>query len=114
MRPAFEALVIALLAVAVLTPVVRVMAVRLGAVAHPGGRHVHQTVIPRLGDTRDGGEKVAQRWSASEGGAREWVTAMYPLGRDGVARASIRFGCSTISGTCRRSRRSCSRWRPTC
>lgn len=49
MRPAFEALVLSLLAVAVLTPLVRVIAVRLGAVAHPGGRHVHQTAIPRLG-----------------------------------------------------------------
>lgn len=49
MRSAFEALVIALAVVAALTPLVRLMALRLGAVAVPGGRHVHQTAIPRLG-----------------------------------------------------------------
>ena len=49
MRSAFEALIIALVTVAILTPVVRVVALRLGAVAQPGGRHVHQTAIPRLG-----------------------------------------------------------------
>jgi len=48
-RSAFEALIIALVVVAILTPLVRLMALRLGAVAHPGGRHVHQTAIPRLG-----------------------------------------------------------------
>lgn len=49
MRSAFEALLIALAVVAVLTPMVRILAFRLGAIAHPGGRHVHQTAIPRLG-----------------------------------------------------------------
>lgn len=49
MRSAFEALVIALVVVAILTPLVRLMALRLGAVSVPGGRHVHQTAIPRLG-----------------------------------------------------------------
>ncbi|MFT3775377.1 MAG: MraY family glycosyltransferase [Minicystis sp.] len=49
MRSAFEALIIALVTVAILTPIVRVIALRLGAIAHPGGRHVHQTAIPRLG-----------------------------------------------------------------
>jgi UDP-GlcNAc:undecaprenyl-phosphate GlcNAc-1-phosphate transferase len=48
-RSALEALVVALLVVAVATPVVRLMALRLGAVALPGGRHVHQTSMPRLG-----------------------------------------------------------------
>ncbi|MFN7135026.1 MAG: glycosyltransferase family 4 protein, partial [Myxococcales bacterium] len=49
MRSAIEALIIALVVVAVLTPLVRVLALRLGAVAQPGGRHVHKTAIPRLG-----------------------------------------------------------------
>lgn len=49
MRSAFESLVIALAVVAALTPVVRLVALRIGAIAHPGGRHVHQTAIPRLG-----------------------------------------------------------------
>jgi UDP-GlcNAc:undecaprenyl-phosphate/decaprenyl-phosphate GlcNAc-1-phosphate transferase len=48
-RSAFVALVIALVAVAILTPLVRLVALRLGAVSVPGGRHVHQTAIPRLG-----------------------------------------------------------------
>ncbi len=49
MKIAFEALVLALVIVAALTPAVRVLAFRLGAVARPGGRHVHQKAIPRLG-----------------------------------------------------------------
>ena len=49
MKSALEALIGALLVVAVVTPVVRLMALRLGAVAQPGGRHVHQTSMPRLG-----------------------------------------------------------------
>ena len=49
MRSALEALVVALLVVAAATPVVRLLALRLGAVALPGGRHVHQTTMPRLG-----------------------------------------------------------------
>jgi len=48
-RSAFQALIIALGTVAVCTPLVRLMALRLGAVAQPGGRHVHKTAIPRLG-----------------------------------------------------------------
>jgi UDP-GlcNAc:undecaprenyl-phosphate GlcNAc-1-phosphate transferase len=48
-RHAILALFIALVAVAAATPVVRLVAVRLGAVAEPGGRHIHRTVIPRLG-----------------------------------------------------------------
>jgi hypothetical protein len=43
-------------------------------------------------DTREGGERIVRRWSASEGSERELVTAMYPLGRDSSARGSIRFG----------------------
>jgi UDP-GlcNAc:undecaprenyl-phosphate GlcNAc-1-phosphate transferase len=43
-------------------------------------------------DTADGGERSVRRWSGSEGGSRELVTAFYPLGRDGVARAAIRYG----------------------
>jgi UDP-GlcNAc:undecaprenyl-phosphate GlcNAc-1-phosphate transferase len=42
----------ALLAAAVtlaLTPLVRSVGIRLGIVAHPGGRHVHSGVIPRIG-----------------------------------------------------------------
>ena len=49
MKSALEALVVALLVVAAATPVVRLLALRLGAVALPGGRHIHQTAIPRLG-----------------------------------------------------------------
>jgi UDP-GlcNAc:undecaprenyl-phosphate/decaprenyl-phosphate GlcNAc-1-phosphate transferase len=48
-KSALEALIISLLVVAALTPAVRVLALRLGAVAHPGGRHVHERSIPRLG-----------------------------------------------------------------
>src|SRR5690349_21465896 len=43
------ALGLALLVVAFLTPLVFRLALHLGAVAHPGGRHVHQRTIPRLG-----------------------------------------------------------------
>lgn len=31
------------------TPLVRLMGTRLGIVAHPGGRHVHKGVVPRIG-----------------------------------------------------------------
>src|SRR5690349_14544583 len=48
-KNALWTLLIAVLAVAMLTPLVRRLAVRLGAVAQPGGRHVHQRSIPRLG-----------------------------------------------------------------
>src|SRR4051812_48953763 len=43
------ALVVAVVVVAALTPLVRRLALRLGAVAHPGGRHIHDRSIPRLG-----------------------------------------------------------------
>jgi len=49
MRHAVEALVVALVVVGLLTPLVRRLALRMGAVAQPGGRHIHQTAIPRLG-----------------------------------------------------------------
>jgi UDP-GlcNAc:undecaprenyl-phosphate GlcNAc-1-phosphate transferase len=45
----FEALVTALLVVVALTPLARALAFRVGAVAHPGGRHVHHQAIARLG-----------------------------------------------------------------
>ena len=48
-KSAFEALIVALLVVTALTPPVRLLAFRVGAVAHPGGRHVHQKSIARLG-----------------------------------------------------------------
>ena len=40
---------IAFFAVAMLTPFVARLAVRLGAVAQPGGRHVHEAATPRMG-----------------------------------------------------------------
>jgi UDP-GlcNAc:undecaprenyl-phosphate GlcNAc-1-phosphate transferase len=43
------ALALSLVVVAALTPLVRLLALRVGAVAHPGGRHVHGRSIPRLG-----------------------------------------------------------------
>jgi UDP-GlcNAc:undecaprenyl-phosphate GlcNAc-1-phosphate transferase len=43
------AFVVALVVVVALTPLVRALAFRVGAVAHPGGRHIHQKSIPRLG-----------------------------------------------------------------
>ncbi len=49
MKSAVSALLIAIAVVAVLTPLVRLLAFRLGAVAHPGGRHIHKRSIPRLG-----------------------------------------------------------------
>jgi UDP-GlcNAc:undecaprenyl-phosphate/decaprenyl-phosphate GlcNAc-1-phosphate transferase len=49
LKIALLAMVLALLVVAALTPMVRVLALRLGAVSAPGGRHVHQRSIPRLG-----------------------------------------------------------------
>ena len=49
MKIPFEALIIAIVIVAALTPLVRRLAFRLDAVAHPGGRHVHEATIPRLG-----------------------------------------------------------------
>jgi UDP-GlcNAc:undecaprenyl-phosphate GlcNAc-1-phosphate transferase len=49
MRSYFAAFLVAFLAAAVLTPLVRRLAFRLGAVSHPGGRHVHRSAVPRLG-----------------------------------------------------------------
>lgn len=44
-----QAFVVALLVTALLVPIVRRLAVRIGAMAHPGGRNVHRHVTPRLG-----------------------------------------------------------------
>ncbi len=49
MKSALEALILAIVVVAALTPLVRRLAFRLDAVAHPGGRHIHEVTIPRLG-----------------------------------------------------------------
>ncbi|MBC7266055.1 MAG: undecaprenyl/decaprenyl-phosphate alpha-N-acetylglucosaminyl 1-phosphate transferase [Coriobacteriia bacterium] len=53
MRGVVISLMIDALAAAVvtlaLTPAVRTVGIRLGIVAHPGGRHVHSGVIPRIG-----------------------------------------------------------------
>jgi UDP-GlcNAc:undecaprenyl-phosphate GlcNAc-1-phosphate transferase len=46
---ALEAFIVALLVAAILVPLVRRLAVRVGALAHPGGRNVHRHVTPRLG-----------------------------------------------------------------
>jgi len=48
-KSAFGALLIALLVVTAVTPLVRRLAFRFGAVSHPGGRHIHQRAVPRLG-----------------------------------------------------------------
>jgi UDP-GlcNAc:undecaprenyl-phosphate GlcNAc-1-phosphate transferase len=49
MRTYLTAFLVALLAAALLTPVTRRVALRLGAFALPGGRHVHRSIVPRLG-----------------------------------------------------------------
>ncbi|UQA62374.1 glycosyltransferase family 4 protein [Polyangium aurulentum] len=49
MRTYLAAFAVAALVSALLTPLVRRLAFRLGAVSHPGGRHVHRQSIPRLG-----------------------------------------------------------------
>jgi UDP-GlcNAc:undecaprenyl-phosphate/decaprenyl-phosphate GlcNAc-1-phosphate transferase len=49
MRTYVVAFVSALVVCAALTPIVRWMAFRMGAVSTPGGRHVHERAIPRLG-----------------------------------------------------------------
>lgn len=49
MKTLVTALLIAVAVVTALTPIVRMLALRLGAVAHPGGRHIHKRSIPRLG-----------------------------------------------------------------
>jgi UDP-GlcNAc:undecaprenyl-phosphate GlcNAc-1-phosphate transferase len=43
--------VVAAVASVVLTPLARLMAIKVGAVGNPGGRHVHARSIPRLGGT---------------------------------------------------------------
>jgi UDP-GlcNAc:undecaprenyl-phosphate GlcNAc-1-phosphate transferase len=49
MRTYFAAFFIALLSAALLTPPTRRLAMRFGAVSRPGGRHVHLSVVPRMG-----------------------------------------------------------------
>jgi len=49
MRTYLAALALAALVSGILTPLVRVLALRLGAVSRPGGRHVHRGETPRLG-----------------------------------------------------------------
>jgi UDP-GlcNAc:undecaprenyl-phosphate GlcNAc-1-phosphate transferase len=45
----FVTLMFSLVAAAMLTPLVRGVATRLGVVSLPGGRHIHQNRVPRLG-----------------------------------------------------------------
>lgn len=49
MRSYVAAFLVALVVAALLTPIVRRLGLRLGAVSEPGGRHVHRASIPRLG-----------------------------------------------------------------
>jgi UDP-GlcNAc:undecaprenyl-phosphate GlcNAc-1-phosphate transferase len=49
MRTYFTAFVIATILSLCLTPVVRRLAIRFGVVSAPGGRHIHQSPVPRLG-----------------------------------------------------------------
>ena len=49
MRSNIAAFLTALVVAACLTPIVRWIGLRIGAVAAPGGRHVHQTAVPRIG-----------------------------------------------------------------
>lgn len=49
MRAYVAAFVLATIASAIVTPIARWLALRLGAVSAPGGRHVHATATPRLG-----------------------------------------------------------------
>ncbi|MBE7480996.1 MAG: undecaprenyl/decaprenyl-phosphate alpha-N-acetylglucosaminyl 1-phosphate transferase [Polyangiaceae bacterium] len=49
MRSYVAAFFIALLIAAALTPIVRLLAIRLGAMSRPGGRHVNRRSVPRLG-----------------------------------------------------------------
>src|SRR5260370_17321322 len=49
MRSYVAAFVVALVVAALLTPIMRPIGLRFGAVSRPGGRHVHQHSIPRLG-----------------------------------------------------------------
>lgn len=49
MRTFLAAFTLAAIVSATLTPLVRILAFRLGAVSRPGGRHVHRHETPRLG-----------------------------------------------------------------
>lgn len=49
MRTYIVAFVVASIVAAMVTPIVRLIALRVGAVSHPGGRHVHRATVPRLG-----------------------------------------------------------------
>ncbi|MCL4752359.1 MAG: undecaprenyl/decaprenyl-phosphate alpha-N-acetylglucosaminyl 1-phosphate transferase [Myxococcales bacterium] len=49
MRSYVAAFLVAMVVAALLTPLVRRLGLRLGAVSEPGGRHVHRASIPRLG-----------------------------------------------------------------
>jgi len=49
MRTYVTAFIIAAIVSLVLTPLVRRFALRIGAVSTPGGRHVHENTVPRLG-----------------------------------------------------------------
>jgi UDP-GlcNAc:undecaprenyl-phosphate GlcNAc-1-phosphate transferase len=49
LRSYVAAFLLAALLVALLTPLVAILARRVGAITGPGGRHVHQNAIPRLG-----------------------------------------------------------------
>ena len=49
-------------------------------------------------DTRHGGERSVQRWTTTSGATRDLVHASFPLGRDGRARATVRFGWQSDDG----------------
>ena len=49
MRSFVAAFLVAALVGGLLTPLVKLFAVRLGAVSHPGGRNINEQAIPRLG-----------------------------------------------------------------
>jgi UDP-GlcNAc:undecaprenyl-phosphate GlcNAc-1-phosphate transferase len=49
MRSYVAAFVTALVVAALLTPLVRLLGLRVGAVSPPGGRHVHHASVPRIG-----------------------------------------------------------------
>ncbi len=49
MRTYVTAFIIAAIVSVILTPIVRRLALRAGAVSTPGGRHIHERVVPRLG-----------------------------------------------------------------
>lgn len=49
MKSSLAVFVMAFAAAAILTPIARAIAIRLGAFADPSGRHVHRAPIPRLG-----------------------------------------------------------------